>query len=159
MRRTGVVMLVLGWLLIAGLLWWGFDRHLNPNAELGTDTTHGPVLLKRGPDGHYVAPGLINGQPVTFLVDTGASHVAIPLGTAQKLGLQSHRAQRSHTANGEVVTYATRLDSVALGGLAARDVAGSILPSMPGDAVLLGMSFLSRFHISMRNDEMLIQPQ
>ncbi len=159
MRRTGVVMMVLGWLLIAGLLWWGFERYLNPNAALAIDAAPGPVLLKRGPDGHYVAPGRINGHEVTFVVDTGASHVAIPLATAQRLGLQSHRAQRSHTANGEVVTYAIRLDSVALGGLTARDVAGSILPGMSGDAVLLGMSFLSRFHVSMRNDEMLIQPQ
>ena len=158
MRKTGVVMMVLGWLLIAGLMWWAFDRHLNPNAKLVAGEAHGPVLLKRGPDGHYAAPGRINDQAVTFLIDTGASNVAIPLATAQRLGLQSHRAQRSHTANGEVVAYATRLDSVSLGGLVAQDVAGSILPNMQGEAVLLGMSFLSRFQISMRNNELLIQP-
>lgn len=158
MHKTGLVMITLGWLLIAGLLWWGFDRYLEPNADLSAGTAQGPILLKRSPDGHYAAPGRINGQAVTFLVDTGASNVAIPLATAQRLGLRSHRAQRSHTANGEVVAYATRLESVSLGGLAAQDVAGSILPNMQGDAVLLGMSFLSRFHISMRNDEMLIQP-
>ncbi len=58
------------------------------------------------------------------------------------------------TASGLTTAYATRLETVELAGLAARDVAGVIVPDMPGDTVLLGMSFLSRFAVRMEGGEM-----
>lgn len=158
MRRTGTVMIALGWLLLAGLIWWGFDNYLNPNARLASVTVkNGEVLLKRGPDGHFRAPGRINGRPVDFLVDTGATVVAVPEALARRLGLKPGLAERVHTANGEAIAYATRLDQVNLGGAATHDVAAHIVPGMAGDEALLGMSFLARFEISMSGDEMRIR--
>ena len=155
MRRQGLVMMILGWLLLAGLIWWVMDGHLRPNAHLaGVTVLQEEIVLKRGRDGHYVAPGRINDHPVTFLVDTGATQVAIPLALSQRIGLTPGKAFRAHTASGVVVAYATRLDSVAVGGLIAHDVAGTILPDMPGDGVLLGMSFLSRFDVRIESGEM-----
>ncbi|MFA5081843.1 MAG: TIGR02281 family clan AA aspartic protease [Hydrogenophilaceae bacterium] len=158
MRRTGTVMIVLGWLLLAGLIWWGFNGYLNPNAQLANVTVaNGEVVLKRGPDGHFRAPGRINGQPVDFLVDTGATVVAVPEQLARRLRLAPGRAQRVHTANGEAVAYSTRLDEVNLGGAAAYDVAANIVPGMAGGEALMGMSFLARFEIAMNGDEMRIR--
>lgn len=153
--RPGTVMITLGWLLLAGMIWWGFEQYLNPNAKLGSASpTTGEIVLKRGPDGHYRAPGHINGQPVDFLVDTGATVVALPESLAGRLGLRSNQAQRVHTANGETIAYALRVDTVELAGASASNVAAHIVPGMTGDEALLGMSFLSRFEITIAGDEM-----
>lgn len=154
MARTGTLMITLGWLLLAGMLWWGFDLYLNPNARLAEGS--GTVVLKRGPDGHFRAPGRIDGQEVDFLVDTGATVVAIPEELARELGLERGRAVRVQTANGEAAAYATRLAEVRLGGAIARDVAAHIVPGMSGREALLGMSFLARFEISMNSRELLL---
>mgnify|MGYP002348806255 CR=1 FL=1 len=152
-------MIVAGWLLIAGLIWWvmggALERRHNPNAELAQVVgARDEIVLKRGRDGHYRAPGRINGQPVDFLVDTGATQVAIPLDLARSIGLRAGRAFQAQTAMGVTVAYATRLASVSLGGLETRDVAGTLIANPGSDEVLLGMSFLSRFEISMRDGEM-----
>lgn len=158
MRRTGLVMMVLGWLLLAGVIWWGFAQYLNPNAHLAEVAgPGGEVVLERGPDGHYRAPGRIDGRPVAFLVDTGATVVALPEALADRLGLQRGAALRVHTANGEAVAYATRLAEVDLGGAVARDVAAHIVPGMTGDEALLGMSYLGRFDIAMNGDRLKIR--
>lgn len=155
---SGKGMIIIGWLLVGGLIWWAMDGFLRPNAHLATVSgERSEVILKRGMDGHYSAPGFINGREVRFLVDTGATQVAVPAGLASRLGLPHGPASQAITANGPVTAYATRLDRVTLGGLTAHDVAGSILPQMPGDAVLLGMSFLARFDVSIRGDEMAIR--
>jgi aspartyl protease family protein len=112
------------------------------------------VLLKRGRDGHYRAPGRIDGQAVEFLVDTGATEVAIPVELAQRLGLRAGHAYQAQTANGVTLAYATRLASVAVGGLEVRDVAGTIIANPGSEEVLLGMSYLSRFDISIHGGEM-----
>lgn len=159
MRRTGLLMIVAGWLLLAGLIWWvmggALERRLDPNADLALVTTpRGDIVLKRGRDGHYRAPGRINGQPVDFLVDTGATQVAIPADLARRIGLRAGRPFQAQTAMGVTVAYATRLDSVFLGGLEMRDVAGTIIANPGSDEVLLGMSFLSRYEIGIRDGEM-----
>ena len=156
--RSGTAMIVAGWLLLAGMIWWGFNQYLNPNAGLKASVS-GEVVLKRGPDGHYRAPGEINGMPVNFLVDTGATTVAIPESLAWQLGLERGAALRVHTANGDAVAYASRLQQVGLGGAMAYNVAANIVPGMAGDEALLGMSFLKRFDIAMRGNELRIRAQ
>ncbi len=159
MRRTGLLMIIAGWLLLAGLIWWvmsgALERRQNPNAGLAEVVTPlSEVVLRRGQDGHYRAPGRINGHPVDFLVDTGATQVAIPLEQAKEMGLRAGQAFQAQTASGVTLAYATRLDSVSLGGLQARDVAGTLIANEGADEVLLGMSFLSRFDIAIRDGEM-----
>lgn len=158
MRRFGTFMMTLGWLMLAGVIWWGFDLYLNPNADLASIAEEsGEVELKRGPDGHYRAPGRINGEAVQFMVDTGATVIALPDSVAHRLGLVRGRAVRVHTANGEAVAFATRLAEVNLGGAVAYDVAANIVPGMAGEHILLGMSFLARFEIAMSGDVMRIR--
>jgi aspartyl protease family protein len=159
MRRTGLLMIAAGWLLLVGLIWWAMEGQLerlaNPNATLAeVSDPQSEIVLQQGSDGHYRAPGRINGHAVEFLVDTGATEVAIPLALAKTMGLRTGRAFQAHTASGITRAYATRLDSVSLGGLQARGVAGTIMANEGSDEVLLGMSFLSRFDIRISAGEM-----
>jgi len=156
-------MIIAGWLLLAGLVWWVMDgqleRQANPNAGLAV-AAGAPgevvreVVLYRGRDGHYRAPGRINGHLVGFLIDTGATQVAIPQALASAIGLRAGRAFQAQTANGLALAHATRLDSVSLGGLEAREVAGTIIANEGAEEVLLGMSFLSLFDIAINDGEM-----
>lgn len=161
MRNWGVGMIVAAWLLLGGVVWLAMDgwveRQANPNAGLAQMAASDRVVLRRNAGGHFVAPGRINGVPVTFLVDTGATNVAMPLDVARAVGAERGPALRTATAAGVTTAYATRLASVELAGLAASNVSGVIVPDMPGDTVLLGMSFLSRFAVGMAGGEMHIR--
>ncbi len=158
MRNWGVGMIAAAWLLLGGVVWlfmhgW-VTRQVNPNADLAQLAVADGVVLKRNAGGHFMAPGRINGIEVLFLVDTGATGVALPAAVARRVGAQSGGPVRTTTAAGMTTAYTTRLETVELAGLAARDVAGVIVPNMPGDTVLLGMSFLSRFTVRMEGGEM-----
>ncbi len=152
-RNTIVVSII--WLALAGVIYYLADGILNPNkvAVLGNDHT---VVLQRGVDGHYRAEALINGTKVDVLVDTGATGVAISQRVADELGLSSRTAIRTSTANGDTVAYMTRLATVKLGGVEAKDVSAVIAPGLGGD-VLLGMSFLGRMDVRLYKGSMTIK--
>lgn len=81
-RRFGLGMMLLFWALLIGSGSWWFHLYLeerrNPNAHLVQVSDGGePVRLKRNAGGHFVATGRINGEPVEFMIDTGASYVAL----------------------------------------------------------------------------------
>ena len=154
--RRGVArwMYYLTWVALLFLLTLFFngiveDRR-NPNRDLVSRSGEA-VVLKRNAGGHYVAPGRINGKPVTFLLDTGATRVSVPEALADRIGLKRGARQQSMTANGVVSVYATRLDSVQLGGIELRNVPASINPFMPEDTVLLGMSFMKHLDMVQRD--------
>ena len=112
------------------------------------DTT---IVLAMGPGGHFNAAGAINGKPVNFMVDTGATTIALSQSEANRIGLDWKRGRPglSSTANGPVPVYAVNLSSVRVGLVEIANVAAVVVPSdMP--QVLLGNSFLNRF--SMRRD-------
>ncbi|MBR2512443.1 MAG: retroviral-like aspartic protease family protein [Halomonas sp.] len=160
-QRGGIVMMLLFWVLLIGAGTWlvdgGFDNIMTPNAHVMNATPDGgPVTLKRTRAGHFEAPGEINGEPVTFLLDTGATYVAVPRDLAASLGLEPGRSAWFNTANGRVEGSLTMLDEVTLGGIRANNVQGSISPGMERDTVLLGMSFLNLLAIEMRDGEMVL---
>ena len=152
-RHTFVVVVL--WLALAAGIFYLAESALNPNkiANLGEAPS---VVLKRGLDGHYRAEAMINGKKVNVLVDTGATGVAISQRLADELGLKSRNAIRTMTANGETVAYMTRLESVKLGGIEAKNVAAVIAPGLGGDA-LLGMSFLARMDVRLYQGTMTIK--
>lgn len=153
-HRLGKVMLLAAWVVALGLLTLLFRSVLqelenpNRNVQAVPGVQQRPeVVLERNRAGHYVASGRINGQPVVFLVDTGATDVAVPGGVAQRLGLRKGAPRISRTANGDVKVWGTRLHSVDLGGIVRHDVRATILPNMAGDQVLLGMSYLKELEL------------
>ena len=151
---TSKLIWVIVWLALASGLYFLADSALNPNkiAVLGNDHN---VTLQRGRDGHYRAEALINGVKVDVLVDTGATGVAISQRVADQLQIKSQQAIRTSTANGNTVAYMTRLDSVQIGGVKARNVSAVIAPGLDGD-VLLGMSFLGRMDVRLFQGKMTI---
>ena len=162
--RIGAVMTVLAWIVVLGLLGVFFSGWLekldNPNqqvrAELSADGVR-EVVLRQNRAGHYVASGAINGQPVTFLLDTGATSVSVPASVAGPLGLKRGAPMRATTANGTITTYATRLDQVRLGNISLDNVRADINPHMLGNEVLLGMSFLRKLEFTQRDRELTIR--
>jgi aspartyl protease family protein len=160
-RRSGMTMLAIAWLLIIAGLYWFFGsweaNQSNPNTARVLNQQQGELALARNRAGHYVAEGEINGRHVTFLLDTGATWVALPTGLARELGLKRGAAVTLHTANGAAVGYQTRLDSVRLGPIEMRDVAALVADGMDADTVLLGMNFLKQLEFTQRGGEMVLR--
>jgi aspartyl protease family protein len=160
-QRGGVFMMLLFWILLMAVgTWWihgGLEEMMRPNANIVHTLPAGePVTLQRNRAGHFEAPGRINGEPVTFLLDTGATYVAVPAALADDLGLQPGRSAWFNTANGRVEGTLTELAEVSLGGLKVQNVQGSISPGMESDTVLLGMSFLNLLSIEMQSGQMVL---
>jgi aspartyl protease family protein len=160
-RRSGTMMLGIAWLVVLAGGWWYFDgwleRQNNPNRALQSEAG-GVVVLDRNRSGHYVASGEINGAPVTFLLDTGATDVALPTTLARRLGLKQGAPMTMITANGPTMGYQTRLDSVRLGSIVLHDVAASYSDGIEADTVLLGMSFLKRLDFTQREGKLILHP-
>lgn len=127
------------------------DRRDNPNRALQV-APGSELVLKRSSNGHYIFPGTINGQPVTFLLDTGATHVSIPAHLGERLGLQPGAWGESITANGVVKIRATRVAELAFGPFRLRDISASLNPGMSDDFILLGMSVLRQLEFTQRGD-------
>ncbi|MEM1155817.1 MAG: TIGR02281 family clan AA aspartic protease [Pseudomonadota bacterium] len=163
-KRMGLGMQVMAWLMFLGLGVFFFsdvlEKQFNPNQQL--ETRHSAdgsaeVVLQRNRQGHYVTSGEINGSPVTFMLDTGATGVAIPSAVANRLGLEPGAAFPTQTANGVAVSYAVTLDQVSVGGIALPDVRASITPGLATDQVLLGMSFLKHIEFTQRGDQLILR--
>lgn len=162
-RRLGTVMMVLAW--IAGLAvaaqWFAGveERRRNPNqAPLSLHTgTSVEVRLERNRAGHYLATGRINQQPVTFLLDTGATFVAVPADLAERLQLKRGRPIMVNTANGLTESWSTRIDTLQLGDIRLHGVSAGIVPGILGDEVLLGMSALKQLDFTQRGNELILR--
>ena len=106
------------------------------------------VTLSADSRGHYVVEGQINGGSVRFIVDTGATVVALSHLDAQRLNINYRRGEpaRMNTANGVANAWRVKLDSVRVGSITIDNVDAVVMEnqSMP---VLLGMSFLNRVNM------------
>ena len=113
------------------------------------------VIMQRERNGHFTADGSINGTPLKFLVDTGATDIAISERTARSLGLKFGPRISVMTAAGPAPAWVTRLDRVEIGGLVRRNVRATITPGL-GDENLLGMSFLKHFSLRQEGDQLIL---
>ncbi|WP_246212753.1 retropepsin-like aspartic protease family protein [Marivivens donghaensis] len=107
----------------------------------------GRIELTMQRDGHYYLTALVNGVPIEFVVDTGASHVVLTEEDAKRLGFKSDDLRfvgSATTANGIVQTAPVRLETVELGPILDRNVR-AVVNGGPMRDSLLGMSYLSRF--------------
>ena len=111
------------------------------------------IVLSAVDGGHFVAQGSINGHSVRFLVDTGATAVAIGIDDAKRMGLRYENGRRvqAHTANGVTQGYLMTLDSVRIGEVEVGGVEAMVLMT-PMPVALLGNTFLSRFQMKREND-------
>lgn len=157
LAKTGRVMFLLTWIILFAFLFVFFYYHERGDSVI-QKVSSSELILKSGKDGHYRVQGKINDYPVNFLIDTGASMVAIPKNIAQDLHLEGRYPIQLQTANGEVTGMLTRLRSVSLGQFTLNDVKAVITPDDSDDTVLLGMNVLSEFHLIQKNNELVIKP-
>ncbi|HET8748693.1 MAG TPA: TIGR02281 family clan AA aspartic protease [Ramlibacter sp.] len=118
----------------------------------------GKIVLTAGTGGHFLASGAINGRAVQFMVDTGATTVALGTVDAERLGIDYRKGQltRSGTANGIVSAHLVKLNAVRVGEVEVYDVEALVLPAHTGP-LLLGNSFLSRFQMTRFNDQLVLE--
>ncbi len=126
----------------------GAQVNLGGAASAGSGTQ---IVLAAGPGGHFVTSGSINGNAVRFVVDTGATTIAMGEADARRIGVDYTRGVRImvRTANGDVPAYRVSLREVRVGDVTVHGVDATVVPA-PMEIMLLGNSFLSRFQ--MRRD-------
>ena len=113
------------------------------------------IVLVAGTGGHFMTAGQINGKAVQFMVDTGATSVAMGAQDAERTGINFRIGQpvMMSTANGSVQGYRIKLDSVRVGDVEVFGVDAVVTPQ-PMPYMLLGNSFLTRFQMLRENDQM-----
>jgi len=162
-KSMGKWMIVLAWISAFGLLIMVFsellDRQVNPNSspESSQVGNRVEVRLKQNRAGHYVTSGFINGTKVTFLVDTGATDVAVPAHLASTLQMQAGRQALASTANGIVQINESRIDTLRIGDIVLRDVEANLNPGMSDDEILLGMSVLRQLEFTQRGERLILR--
>lgn len=150
-----VALLAVTTFIFNGLL----DDINNPNKILSVSVNefgNKEVSLERNRYGHYVASGKINDQSVEFLLDTGATLVAIPEHIASQLNLKKGRSFQTQTANGISQSYTTTIDKLTLGDIVMTNVPASISSGMTFNQILLGMSFLKHLQLTQQGSELKI---
>ena len=159
----GKAMTVLGmlsFLVVLTLLFGGIERSRDfPNRDTtasleGASTV---VRLAANRQGHYLLPGAVNGVPVQFLVDTGATQVVIPAHLASRLALERGQPLKAKTAAGWITVYQTALSSIDLAGIELENIPASLNPAMQGDEILLGMSALTELELSIAQDTLTLR--
>jgi aspartyl protease family protein len=149
------------WLLVLGLVYLFFadaiEQKLNPNQQLATGrdaSGHAMVTLTRNAKGHYVGVLQLNGQPVEFLLDTGATQVAVSESVAARTGMPKGRAHQVATANGITTAYQSEIAELRLGDIVFYQLPASIVPNLPGSEILLGMSALKHLEFAQQANQL-----
>jgi aspartyl protease family protein len=130
----------------------GQAAHLAPKVDKSS------VALSADHGGHFFATGNVNGTTVRFLVDTGASYVAIDTNTAERIGLDYRSGKKGviSTANGVIPVYRVMLNQVRLGDISLNLVEGVVVEGQGLPIALLGMSFLNRTEMQRDGDRMVL---
>ena len=128
----------------------------NAHVTASNPSSAASVVLGADARGHFITDGQVNGQPIRFLVDTGASMIAIPAAEARRLALNYTKGQRAmmNTANGQALAYRIKLDTVRVGDVTINSVDAVVMEGTAMPYALLGMSFLNRMKMSREGDSM-----
>jgi aspartyl protease family protein len=141
-------------------MYWGFEYfEQSRQAKLQPYTGGaGELVIPLQRDGHFHVPGEVNRQPVTFLVDTGASHVSVSQALAEQAGLPAGAPITLSTANGTRAGQLVRGVPVRAGSLVLNDASVSVgLSGLPAHQALLGQSFLKHFDVEIGRDAMVLR--
>ncbi|MDJ0956196.1 MAG: TIGR02281 family clan AA aspartic protease [Arenicellales bacterium] len=114
------------------------------------------VSLWADPNGFFYTAGLINGFPVRFLVDTGATTIALSSELAKRIGIDIAKGQRgvANTAAGLTQMYGLNLKSVTVGGITLKDISAGVIVGNYPTTPLLGMSFLGQLDMVREGNRM-----
>jgi len=161
----GKNMMIIAWVIAIALATWFFgnveEKQYNPNQSPASISERNSVKveLQRNKFGHYVTTGMIDNKEVVFMLDTGATHVAIPGALESYLNLQRGQSYYVHTANGTAKVYDTEIDYLQIGDIVLDNVKASISPTMQGEEILLGMSALKQIEFRQKGDSLTLVQQ
>lgn len=158
LMRMGTLGILAFWLVVMTALYFGMQYAMKPQGV--TVTADGAVVVPRHHDGHFRVAGSINGVPVMFLVDTGASLVAVTDALARKAGLEGGEPITFQTANGQRAGRVVASESVTVRSLAVSGLrVGTGYTGRSDDDALLGQNFLRHFDVEMGRDRMVLRPR
>lgn len=150
-------MFVIAWICGFGLLILFFHHFGSEKGESVYSARHGTLTISADAQGHYWVDGEINQHPVRFVIDTGATYVAVPQALAMKLDLKGHYPVMLNTAGGTVHGELTRARHMSFSGFTFNNVKVVIMPDVKTDTALLGMNVLSQFSITQKNNQLIIK--
>jgi aspartyl protease family protein len=135
------------------------QRQENPNTVVASEHGDGYVEVKltSNRDGHFVMTGQINARPVKFMLDTGATNVAVPESVAQTLRLERGERVQVSTANGRTDAFRTTLQRLQIGDIVLNNVRALVVPGLDGEQVLLGMSAVKQLEFTQRGGTLLLR--
>jgi aspartyl protease family protein len=149
-------MFILAWVFAFVILVVFFANHeKSSNQLIQMSATKVQILADK--QGHYRFKGKINDFDVNFLVDTGASSLAIPIVIAKKLSLTKYYPVEISTASGKATGYLTRVDSIQIGSNKLTNIRAVILPNDTTQYVLLGMNVLKDLTMTLKNKTLTIE--
>ena len=120
-----------------------------------SDTSADTLHLAQQPNGHYMSAGSVNGFPIVFMVDTGASLVAVSSGMAAQAGIKKCTPRTFSTANGKVQGCVAVVPEMTFGGFRLSNIDVAVMPNMSNEG-LLGMAVLRRFRLEQANGTLII---
>ncbi len=125
---------------------------------MGVPSANRRIVLQADGRGHFMGQGRINGQLVQFMVDTGASTVALDTAEAERLKLDFRKGRQANmgTANGAIQVWVVRLASLRIGETELTDIEAAVVPQ-PMPYVLLGNNVLARFQMSRGPQQMVLE--
>ncbi|MFT6536313.1 MAG: aspartyl protease family protein [Loktanella salsilacus] len=142
--------------IAAAGLWGDIRGSVAPQQSI---TAGGAITLPRQSDGHFYARLDVNGQPITFMVDTGATQVVLTQDDAQQAGIDTDALRylgQASTANGVVRTAQVTLGQVTLSDVTLADVP-AVVNEGQMDGSLLGMTYLRNFsNIQIKDDALIL---
>ena len=134
------------------------DAPASVGEQVGSRSSGSKIVLTAGDGGHFLTAGSINGKSVQFMVDTGATAVAMGAAEAKRMGIDytAGKPVRMSTANGQALGYLLTLNSIRIGDVEVQNVE-AIVAQQAMPYVLLGNSFLTRFSMRRDNDQMVLE--
>lgn len=143
------------WLLLGTAVFLGAQAMLRERAKPLIELQAGQVTLLRAADGHYHWPGQVNGQPVDFLVDTGATRSTLPGALAERLSLPRGEPVQSQTAAGPADGWRATVDLQLQGGPQVQRLPVVVMPGMQSPP-LLGMDVLGRLRLEQSDGRLVL---
>jgi aspartyl protease family protein len=156
--RTSTLAILAFWLVVMAALYFGMKTFMAPRGATVTST--GSLVIPRHSDGHFRVAGTVNGVAVNFMVDTGASLIAVTDAVAKKAGLTDGVPTTFRTANGERQGRVSPSQSVTVRNLEVSGLrVGTGYTGESEDDALLGQNFLRQFDLEIKRDSMVLNPR
>ena len=152
------ILFLLFWISLVIVTYFGMNALTAPKIARVAVSNNGAleIVIPRSRNGHYFVEGAINGHPITFMVDTGATTVAIDSSVARAAGLPKGYAATFGTASGPAPGETVPRQSVTVGGLRIDNVSIAVINGV-GEVGLLGQNILRHMEVTQSGDQMILR--